>query len=126
MIVMVPATESLQTAAESLEDAMRVVSLLLGIVLGFIIAAGFYGGGGAITIAGKQIGPDILLQGDVHSEGSGRTVEPGAAIGIPPVGSADEPVEVGNPNYNSPKIESQNKEKPLSGENSYFKVRWPK
>jgi hypothetical protein len=120
------ATESVQTVQEGLEDAMKVLSLLLGVVLGFVIAAGFYGGGGALTIAGKQIGPDILAQGDVHSEGSGRTVEPGAAVGIPPVGSADEPSEAGNPNYNSPPPSTQKAEKPLSGENSYFKIRWPK
>jgi hypothetical protein len=122
MIVMVPATESLQTVLEGLEEAMRVLSLIVGLLLGFVIAAGFYGGDGALTIAGRQIGPDILAQGDVHSEGSGRTVEPG----IPPVGSADEPTEVGNPNYNSPPAGTQNKEKPLSGENSHFKIRWPK
>ena len=106
---------------------MRVLSLIVGLLLGFVIAAGFYGGGGALTIAGKQIGPDIVLQGDVHSEGSGRTVEPGSAPSSPRVGSPDETSESGNPNYNSPPpVSTKKTEKPLSGENSYFKIRWPK
>jgi hypothetical protein len=107
---------SVQTVPEGMEDAMRVLSLVVGLVVGFFVAAWFYGAGGALVIAGKQIGPDILTLGDVHSEGSGRTVEPGSAPSSPSVGSTDEPSQAG----------SQNKEKPVRGENPYFKIRWPK
>jgi hypothetical protein len=95
---------------------MRVLSLVVGLLLGFFFAAWFYGAGGALVIDGKKIGPDILLLGDVHSEGSGRTVEPGSAPVSPRVGSPDEPSEAG----------AQNKEKPVRSENQYFKIRWPK
>jgi hypothetical protein len=90
---------------------MRVLSLLVGLVLGFFVAAWFYGAGGALTIAGKQIGPDILMLGD-----SGRTLEPASAPSSPPVGSPDEPSEAG----------TQNKEKPVRSEDQYFKIRWPR
>jgi hypothetical protein len=97
-------------------------------VLGFLAAAWFYGAGGALTIAGKQIGPDIVLHEDVHSQGSGRTVEPGSALGGA-VGSPDGPSDDsgGSPSYNSPPSASvQKTEKPLIGGNSYIQLRWPK
>ncbi len=106
---------------------MRVLSLLLGVVLGFVIAAGFYGGGGALTIAAKQIGPDILLQGDVHTEGSGRTVEPGSAPSSPRVGSLDDTSEGGVPTANSPPAVTQKNTAPSTiGNRSIFQVRLPK
>lgn len=88
---------------------------MVGLVLGFFVAAWFYGAGGALAIAGKQIGPDILMLGDVHSEGSGRTVEPASAPSSPRVGPPEEPSEAG----------TQNNEKPVRRENQYFKSRWP-
>ncbi|WP_416192853.1 hypothetical protein [Nitrobacter sp. TKz-YC01] len=98
---------------------MRVVlSLLVGLVLGFFVAAWFYKAGGALVIAGKQIGPDILLLGDVHSEGSGRTVEPGAPAASPRAGSPDDPSES--------EAAAQNDEKPVRRYSENFKFRWPK
>jgi hypothetical protein len=120
---LVPIRESVQTVNESVEDAMRVVlSLLVGLVVGFFVAAWFYKAGGALVIAGKQIGPDIQLLGDVHSEGSGRTVEPGSAPVPPRVGSPDDPSEAGTQN----EAGAQSDEKPLRRYNQYFKFRWPK
>jgi hypothetical protein len=128
------AVESMQTVAEVREDAMRLLSLLVGLVLGFFVAAWFYGAGGALTIAGKEIGPDILAH--VRSHGSGRTIEPGAKPDSPRVGSPDEPSDSSGSTSNSPPSGSTQNTPPSTvgdnsppsgiGGNAYITVRWPK
>jgi hypothetical protein len=86
--------ESLQTAA--IDGGIRFLSLIVGLGLGFLAAAWFYGAGGALTIAGRQIGPDILQQADFTSNSSAVTTDhPPEAGGSPSYNSA------GSPSYNS-------------------------
>jgi hypothetical protein len=103
---------------------MRFLSLIVGLVLGFLAAAWFYGAGGALTIAGRQIGPDIVLHEEVHSQGSGRIVEPGSA---PPSASPGEPSDGSGSGANTPPSGSTANTPPSGvGYNSYVTLRWPK
>jgi len=100
---------------------MKLVSLIVGIVLGFFIAAWFYGEGGALVVAGKQIGPDIVEAGSSGEKG---------AVNNPAVTGNSTPVVTGN----SAPLSGGNS-LPLSGGNvppsgvagnSFITVRWPK
>lgn len=46
---------------------MKFVTLIVGLVFGFLFAAWFYDAGGALVIAGKQIEPDVLASPYFHS-----------------------------------------------------------
>jgi hypothetical protein len=126
------AVESMQTAAKHRGDAMRFLSLIVGLVLGFLAAAWFYGAGGALAIAGRQIGPDIVLHEEVHSQGSGRTIV-GAPDGSSGFGTPSGSSGSAGASSDSPPSESAQEqplsgpnEKPVSGGNSYIQLRWPK
>ena len=100
---------------------MRLLSLIVGLVLGFLGAAWFYGAGGALVIAGKQIGPDILQPNSVGgsvpavtgNSGDGKRFTNGGGAGF--TGGSGSPSSAGA-------------NAPPSGvtENSLIQLRWPK
>jgi hypothetical protein len=93
---------------------MRFLSLIVGLVLGFLAAAWFYGAGGALTIAGRQIGPDIQPYNVVTGPHNGSSGKP-----------ADASAEGESPGSEPPAASAQEKPSTVV-DNAYVTLRWPK
>jgi len=109
---------------------MRViVTLLVGVVVGFGVAAEFYGNGGMIFVMGHPVGPVMLPAAFTGGSGCGPAGPP-CVVPVPPVQNSGDPPATVTTNPTPPTVATNPGS--VSGGNSVFKrpagwlyIVWP-